>query len=113
MPAPRGKIERLREIPPNGKPLTNRTVGRLRGAAGTAPPTSLVLLSIFSVQLGAALAKGLFGELGPDGTVLLRVGFAALVLLLLWRPPIMGYARSDYLVAVSFGLALAALNRSP
>jgi inner membrane transporter RhtA len=73
-------------------------------------PTGLVLLSIFSVQLGAAIAKGLFGELGPDGTVLLRMGFAALVLLLLWRPSLRGYARGDYLVAVLFGLALAAMN---
>ncbi len=54
----------------------------------------------------------MFEELGPGGTVLLRVGFAALVLLLLWRPPLMGYARGDYLVAVSFGLVLAAMNFS-
>jgi inner membrane transporter RhtA len=84
----------------------------LRGAAGAAPPTSLVLLSIFSVQLGAAIAKGLFDQLGPAGTVFLRVGFAALVLLLLWRPSLGGHARGGYLVAVVFGLALAAMNLS-
>jgi len=78
--------------------------------AGAAPPTSLVLLSIFSVQLGAAVAKGLFDQLGPGGTVFLRVGFAALVLLLLWRPSVRGHARGDYLVAILFGLALAAMN---
>jgi inner membrane transporter RhtA len=78
--------------------------------AGAAPPTSLVLLSIFSVQLGAAVAKGLFDELGPGGTVFLRVGFAALLLLLLWRPSVRGYARGDYLVAIVFGLALVAMN---
>jgi len=69
-----------------------------------------VLLSIGSVQLGAAIAKGLFDELGPTGTVLLRVGFAALVLLVLWRPSVRGFARGGYLVAVLFGLALAAMN---
>jgi inner membrane transporter RhtA len=79
---------------------------------GAAPPTSLVLLPIFSVQLGAALAKGLFDELGPGGTVFLRVGFAALVLLLLWRPSVRGHARGDYLVAILFGLTLAAMNFS-
>jgi inner membrane transporter RhtA len=78
--------------------------------AGAAPPTSLVLLSIFSVQLGAAIAKGLFEELGPGGTVFLRVGLAAPVLLLLWRPSVRGHARGDYLVAILFGLALAAMN---
>lgn len=70
------------------------------------------MLSIFSVQLGAALAKTLFDELGPGGTVFLRISFAAVVLLLLWRPKLSGYSRSDYLVAVVFGLALASMNFS-
>jgi inner membrane transporter RhtA len=99
-------------MPPNGKPSTIRSFGQLRGATGAAPPTGLVLLSIFSVQLGAAIAKGLFDQLGPAGTVFLRVGFAALVLLLLWRPPLGGHARGGYLVAVLFGLTLAAMNFS-
>ncbi len=69
-----------------------------------------MLLPIFFVQLGAAVAKGLFDQLGPGGTVFLRVGFAALVLLLLWRPSVRGHARGDYLVAIMFGLTLAAMN---
>ena len=64
------------------------------------------------MQLGAAIAKSLFDELGPSGTVFLRVGFAALVLLLLWRPRITGYTRREYLVAALFGLALAGMNFS-
>jgi inner membrane transporter RhtA len=99
-------------MPPNGKPSTIRSFGQLRGAAGAVPPMGLVLLSIFSVQLGAAIAKGLFDQLGPAGTVFLRVGFAALVLLLLWRPRLGGHARGGYLVAVLFGLTLAAMNFS-
>ncbi|MBA3789911.1 MAG: EamA family transporter [Rubrobacter sp.] len=85
---------------------------RARKAAGAAPPTGLVLFSIFSVQLGAAIAKGLFDSLGPGGTVFLRIGFAALVLLALWRPRLRGYARRDYLVATLFGLVLAGMNLS-
>ncbi len=76
------------------------------------PPTGLVLLSIGSVQFGAAIAKGLFDSLGPGGTVLLRISLAALVLLLLWRPKLGGYARAEYGLAVVFGLALAAMNLS-
>jgi drug/metabolite transporter (DMT)-like permease len=98
------------EIPPNGKPATVRSLGRLNDAAGAFPPTELVLLSIGSVQLGAAIAKGLFDELGPTGTVFLRIGFAALVLLVLWRPSLKGYTRSDYLIAALFGLVLGAMN---
>ena len=95
---------------PDSKPSAVPSFGRLQDAAGAFPPTGLVLLSIGSVQLGAAIAKGLFDELGPTGTVLLRVGFAALVLLVLWRPSVRGFARGGYLVAVLFGLALAAMN---
>jgi inner membrane transporter RhtA len=100
------------EIVPKGGPSTARGFGRLQDAAVAFPPTGLVLLSIGSVQLGAAIAKGLFDELGPTGTVLLRLGFAALVLLALWRPSVRGFARGDYLVAVLFGLVLGAMNLS-
>ncbi len=86
--------------------------GRLREVAGAVPPPGLVLLAIVSVQLGAAIAKSLFEDLGPSGTVFLRVAFAALVLLLLWRPQVSGYTRREYLVAMLFGLALAAMNFS-
>ena len=49
-------------------------------------PVGLVLGSVCSVQIGAAIAKGLFEDLGPAGTVFLRTAFAALVLIAIWRP---------------------------
>lgn len=67
-------------------------------------------MSVGSTQVGAAIAKSLFNELGPAGTVFLRVGFAALVLLLLWRPQLRGYVRAKYFVVILFGLALAGMN---
>jgi inner membrane transporter RhtA len=70
------------------------------------------MLSIFSAQLGAAIAKTLFDSLGPGGTVFLRVAFAALMLLLLVRPTLGGHDRAAYLVAGLFGLALAGMNFS-
>ena len=70
------------------------------------------MLSIFSAQIGAAIAKTLFDSLGPGGTVFLRVAFAALVLLLLVRPTLGGHDRAAYLVAGLFGLALAGMNFS-
>ena len=112
--AARAKVQDRRwegpQMPPDGKQSTIRGFRRVRGAAGTVPPTGLVLLGIGTVQFGAALAKGLFDELDPSGTVFLRVGFAALVLLLLWRPPLGGHTRGGYLVAGLFGLVLAAMN---
>jgi inner membrane transporter RhtA len=61
-------------------------------------------------QLGAAIAKGLFDSVGPAGAVFLRVGFAALILLAMWRPRLGRRARSDYALAIVFGLALAGMN---
>jgi inner membrane transporter RhtA len=74
------------------------------------PPTVLVLLAIASVQFGAALAKGLFDEIGAGGTVFLRVLFAALVLVALWRPSLRGHGRRELRLVVLFGLVLACMN---
>ncbi len=79
---------------------------------GQAYPVALVAGSIISVQSGAALAFNLFDELGPAGTVLLRVGLAAVVLVALWRPAIRGRSRDALRSALLFGVALAAMNLS-
>jgi inner membrane transporter RhtA len=73
---------------------------------------SLVMGAVASVQLGAAVATTLFDDLGPAGTVLLRTGFAALALLLLWRPQIRGKDPVALRDSVLFGLALAGMNLS-
>jgi inner membrane transporter RhtA len=74
------------------------------------PPTVLVLAAIASVQFGAALAKTLFDEIGPGGTVFIRVAFAAIVVALIWRPRVAGHDRREIALAVAFGLVLAAMN---
>jgi inner membrane transporter RhtA len=67
-----------------------------------------------TVQIGAALAKSLFAALSPMGVVVLRVGFAALILLALWRPWRRTAARrssgADVLAVIAFGLVLAFMN---
>jgi inner membrane transporter RhtA len=54
------------------------------GSRGTA--AGLVFVAIVSVQIGAAIATTLFDEIGPGGAVFLRIFFAAIVLLAIWRP---------------------------
>jgi inner membrane transporter RhtA len=76
------------------------------------PPVVLVLLAITSVQFGAALAKTLFDDVGPGGTVFLRVAFAALVLMLLWRPKVRGLAREHLWLVLGFAVTLAGMNLS-
>lgn len=89
--------------------LTHRT-GHQSGVVSALPPPVIVLLAIVSVQVGAALAKGLFQTIGSSGTVFLRVGFGALIFLLLWHPRIRGYTRADYMLLVLFGLTIAVMN---
>jgi inner membrane transporter RhtA len=74
------------------------------------PPTLLVLGAVTSVQVGAALAKTLFDELGAGGTVFLRVLIAALVLALVWPPRLRGHGSRDLGLAVVYGVALAGMN---
>jgi inner membrane transporter RhtA len=87
-----------------------REAERLRAAAGAIPPTGLVLASILSVQVGAAIATGLFPVLGPGGTVFLRIGFGALLLLAVERPRLRGHTRRDYASVLLFGLVVAGMN---
>ncbi|MDQ2741333.1 MAG: EamA family transporter [Chloroflexota bacterium] len=86
--------------------MTER-VGEL---AGTIPPTSFLAVSILSVQLGSAIAKGLFHALGPGGAVFLRIALGALVLLAVQRPGLRGYSPAKYATAALFGLVIAVMN---
>ena len=94
------------------RPAATVEAGPFSDLAGAVPPPALVLVAIGSTQLGAALAKSLFDDLGASGTVLLRVLFAALVLLALWRPGLRRWTRSDLALAAAFGVALAGMNLS-
>src|SRR3954452_5779376 len=82
--------------------------GRVRRPAGTAP--LLVPPAAARVQTGAAGAKHLFPDVGPGGTVLLRLASAALLLLAVSRPRLGGRSRHDLGLAVAFGLVLTAMN---
>ena len=70
----------------------------------------LVAIAVGSVQFGAALARTLFDDAGAAGTVLVRVAFAAIVLAIIWRPPLTGHSREDWRLAIAFGLSLAVMN---
>ena len=74
------------------------------------PPIGLVLGGVTSIQFGAALAATLFDDLGAAGVSVLRLGFAAIILMALFRPRVRGRdPRALRLVAV-FGITLGAMN---
>ncbi|MCW3004315.1 MAG: EamA family transporter [Conexibacter sp.] len=89
--------------------MTTATAKGLPGL-GRVPPIGLVLTGVTSIQFGAALAATLFDDLGPAGTSVLRLTFAALVLMVLWRPRVRGRAARELRLAAIFGLTLGAMN---
>ena len=80
------------------------------------PAIGLVGTGAVSVQFGAALATKLFGRVGPAGAVTLRVFLAAVMMMAFLRVRHRhGSTMSsptDRIVAVAFGLVLAAMNLS-
>ena len=70
----------------------------------------LVLGAIASVQVGSALARTLFDDLGAAGVTLLRVGLAALVLLVVLRARVRSWTPAAWRAAVLLGVAMAGMN---
>lgn len=73
-------------------------------------PVLLVVVGIASVQVGAAVAKDLFGRIDPTAMVWLRLATSALILLAVARPRWHGRSRQDWLVALGLGVSLGVMN---
>jgi inner membrane transporter RhtA len=95
---------------------SHRTASRLIAPQGSSfrskqgASVGLVLGGVVSVQVGAAIATTLFDELGPLGSVLVRVFFAAAVLVAVWRPRARDLTPESLRLIAMFGVALAAMN---
>ena len=74
------------------------------------PPFALVLAGIASVQFGAALARTMFDDLGAAGTSLIRVFFAAVVLMVVFRPDPRRYDWNALRWVLAFGVTLGLMN---
>ena len=87
-PAPRPRRDSLTPmaLEHTSEPTRPAATGRGIPALDPVPPVVLVLAGVTSIQLGAALAATLFDDLGAAGTSLLRLAFAAVVLVAVSRP---------------------------
>lgn len=74
------------------------------------PAPLLALAAMVSVQLGAAVAKTRFEEVGSVGAATLRLVIGALVLALVVRPRVRHWTRTQWVGAVGLGLALGGMN---
>ncbi len=73
-------------------------------------PLLAVLGSAVALGIGTSFAKQLFPQVGSLGTTALRVGFSALLLLLIWRPWRWTTTRADAKSLVRYGVALGCMN---
>src|SRR5205823_10674915 len=74
------------------------------------PPVVSILLSVFSVQGGAAIAKGLFPVIGPAGTAAVRIGLSAIILLAIFRPPVHRFTAAQWRAVVPYGVSIGVMN---
>ena len=74
-------------------------------------PFLAVLGSVTALGIGTSWAKHwLFPVVGAQGTTAVRVGFSALLVLLLWRPWRWHLSRADARAVVLYGAALGGMN---
>ena len=74
-----------------------------RGAA-------LAVASMLLVQLGLAASVDLFGRIGPEGAVWLRLSWAGVIFLVLVRPRRSAFTRRALLACVALGVVTAGLT---
>lgn len=71
---------------------------------------ALLIGGISSFQIGAALAKSLFPLFGPEGMVGLRVGLAAIILLIVIRPGPSVFRPGLWRLLLPYGASMAVMN---
>ncbi|MGM7680141.1 EamA family transporter [Microbacterium sp. A94] len=83
---------------------------RTPASQSTAVGVALVVGSCLSLPFGAAIATQLFPALGAWGVTSLRIGIAALLLLVIVRPRVRGWSKQQWITAVLFGVSLTGMN---
>ncbi|MFI6090943.1 EamA family transporter [Streptomyces sp. NPDC051218] len=73
------------------------------------PAPALMLGSVLSLQFGQALGKQLADAVGAPGAVAMRLGLAAVLMLVLYRPSL-PHTRTDVALILGFGTAIAGMN---
>ena len=69
-----------------------------------------LVAAMVSIQFGASLAKRLFPLAGPQGTVALRVGLAAIIVAALMRPWRARLTRANVRPLIAYGVSLGTMN---
>ncbi len=89
-----------------GRPDHTGTIRR----TGAVPPQLMVVGAILSVQIGAAIGRSLFDQIGAAGVTFLRVAIAAVVLAVVVRPDVRSWDRRAWTAAAVLGDTMAGMN---
>ncbi|MDL9946487.1 DMT family transporter [Gordonia sp. ABSL11-1] len=81
-----------------------------RASGGSGPAAAMILCSCVSLQFGGAIAVHLFPTMESWGVTTLRLGFAAIVLLVAVRPRFVRWSGTQWRSVVFFAVALAGMN---
>lgn len=81
-----------------------------RTAASVLLPISLLIIAMFSIQIGASLAKSLFPAVGAMGATSLRLGFGTLLLWLVLRPWRRPWRGLPWKMLLGYGISLGVMN---
>ena len=74
------------------------------------PAPLTVLSGIASVQIGNAWADSLFKQVGAGGAGFMRLAWAMVILMAIYRPRLRGRGRDEWLPVIGLGLVLGAMN---
>jgi inner membrane transporter RhtA len=97
--------------PSSSTPTTSTVPGPQQGSSrNLLAGVGLVIGSCISLQFGAAVAVQLFPHLGAWGVTTLRLGIAAVILLVVVRPPVRTWTRKQWTAITLFGAALGCMN---
>ena len=73
-------------------------------------PILVILISMVSIQSGASLAKSLFPLIGAPGVTALRLALGTLILVVVFKPWRLRFAKEQRLPLIFYGLSLGAMN---
>ena len=73
-------------------------------------PILVILISMISIQSGASLANSLFPLIGAPGVTALRLALGTLILVVVFKPWRLRFAKEQRLPLLFYGLSLGAMN---
>jgi len=73
-------------------------------------PILVLIISMLSIQSGASLAKTLFPLVGAPGVTALRLALGTLILVVIFKPWRLRFAREQRLPLLFYGISLGAMN---